>query len=322
MESMNNSVKVSVCVVTYNQEKYIRACLQSILDQETDFAFEVIVGDDASTDGTPGIVQEFAERYPNQVRAILRDVNIGPTQNYLRVHNLAKGMYIAHVDGDDYCLPGKLMRLASHLDSNPDCRIVWHRMRIINEHGKSAVGMPIVPIKNFIDSPRLYVKDLAKYYGLTGCHSGSMYRAAAKKVYAATEEKLDYFFTLSFCIDGGYASYIDDVYGVYRAFSTEMTLTKYPGRVKTGRDTIAMMKSYLTSNPELAKSFAAQCVLEIMVRTYLRYPLKLEFFKMLLACRTLPAWSDVVLVSKVFLANRNTKRRRAYRTTETNGKWV
>src|SRR5450759_3411095 len=67
--------KVSVCVVTYNQEKFIRQCLQSIVDQETDCDFEVIVGDDCSTDGTRDIVREFAERYPTMIKVILQDTN-------------------------------------------------------------------------------------------------------------------------------------------------------------------------------------------------------------------------------------------------------
>lgn len=311
--------KVSVCVVTYNQEKYIRKCLQSILDQETDFDFEVIVGDDGSTDDTRSIVREFAERYRDVVKPLFHEKNLGPTANYLSVHNSAKGQYIAHLDGDDFCLPGKLKRLASHLDENPDCRIVWHRMHIINEHGQSAVGMPVAPVRKFIASNRLYAKDMAKYYGITGCHSGSMYRASAKKISARDEETLDYFFTLSFCIDGGYASYIDEPYGVYRFFSYENTLTRSKGSVITGQGKLSLIRNYLASNPELAKEFAAQCLFELLLRTYLRYPLKREYFKMLLACRAVPSIRDLILVIRIFMANRNTELRRAFATMKTIG---
>lgn len=311
--------KVSVCVVTYNHEKFIRKCLQSIVDQETDFDFEVIVGDDCSTDGTRAIVQEFAEKYPKIIKPIFHKKNLGPTQNYLYVHNLTTGKYVAHLDGDDYWLPGKLKRLAAYLDENPECKIVWHRMYILNERGQSAVGMPVMPIRNFISSNKLYAKDLAKYYGLTGCHSGSMYRASAKKIHARNEETLDYFFTLSFCIDGGYASYIDEPYGVYRFFANENTMTRSKGSVITGKGTLSLMRNYLATNPELARSFAAQCVFELLVRTYLRYPLKWEYFKVLLACRTIPSVSDVTLIARVFLANRNTKLRLAFSNTEISG---
>lgn len=297
--------KVSVCVVTYNQEKYIRKCLQSILDQDTDFDFEVIVGDDGSTDGTRAIVREFAEKYPGIVRPLFHVKNLGPTRNYLSVHNLVRGKYVAHLDGDDFCLPGKLQRLASHLDQNRDCRIVWHRMHIINEHGQSAVGMPVTPISRFTGSNRLYAKDLAKYYGITGCHSGSMYRASAKKISVRDEETLDYFFSLSFVIDGGYASYIDEPYGVYRFFSHENTLTRSKGSVITGNGKLSLMENYLASNPELAKQFSAQCLFELLLRVYLRYPLKWAYLKMFLRCRSIPSLSDFLLIAKVFQSNRN-----------------
>ena len=94
--------EVSVCVVTYNQEKYITECLQSVVDQETDFDFEVLVGDDCSTDGTRRIVQEFAEKYPDIIKPILHSKNTGAFHNYVSVHNAAMGKYIAHLDGDDY----------------------------------------------------------------------------------------------------------------------------------------------------------------------------------------------------------------------------
>ncbi len=312
MASGRSKPKVSVCVVTYNQEKFIRQCLQSIVDQETDFDFEVIVSDDCSKDGTAAIVKEFAEKYPRKVKAILRKRNVGPTQNYLGVHKLARGEYVAHVDGDDYCLPGKLKRLAEHLDREPECAIVWHRMIVLNEKGQAAVGMPIVPIRNFTGTDRLYARDLAKYYGMTGCHSGSMYRAAAKKVHARQEETIDYFSTLALCIDGRYASYIEEPYGVYRFYATEMTITRTKGSLITGRCKLSLMRDFLASNPELRGQFAAQCLFELMLRTFLRYPLKWDYFKMLLACRTVPSISDVMLIARVFLANRHTKLQQAF----------
>lgn len=121
--------KVSVCVITYNQEPYIRQCLQSIVDQKPDFDFEVIVGEDCSTDGTRDIVREFAERYPKIVKPIYQEKNIGGgCHNYLTVHNAAKGEYVAHVDGDDWCMANKLSSQSLFLDENSDCVAVVHKM--------------------------------------------------------------------------------------------------------------------------------------------------------------------------------------------------
>lgn len=80
MENAKMAPKVSVCVVTYNQEKYIHECLQSLVDQETDFEFEVIVGDDGSTDGTRAVVVDFARKYPKIVKPLLHEKNNGPTK--------------------------------------------------------------------------------------------------------------------------------------------------------------------------------------------------------------------------------------------------
>ena len=142
---MNETVKtpkVSVCVITYNQEKYIRQCLQSIVDQVTDFDFEVIVGDDCSTDSTRDIVREFAEQYPNIVKPIYQEINIGKgCNNYLSVHKAARGDYIAHVDGDDCCLPNKISIQAGYLDKNSDCVAVVHKLAMRNSACEPIPGL-------------------------------------------------------------------------------------------------------------------------------------------------------------------------------------
>lgn len=127
--------KVSVCVVTYNQEKYIAQCLQSIVDQETNFDFEIIVGEDSSTDGTREIVRGFAEKYPDKFRVLFHPQNIGAALNYSKTHEFAIGEYVAHMDGDDLMLPGKLQKQVHAFAENPDCVMVSHDMLIINDEG-------------------------------------------------------------------------------------------------------------------------------------------------------------------------------------------
>lgn len=310
----NSRPKVSVCVVTYNHEKFIGQCLQSLVDQVVDFDFEIIVGDDASKDSTREIVSKFVEMYPSIVKAVFHEKNIGPVGNYFSVHNVAAGEFVAHLDGDDYALPGKLAVLAKHLDSNADCAIVWHRMWVLNEKGLAAIGMPLKPISSILRKDKLYAKDLALYYGITGCHSGSMYRRDCKKLEAASGELIDYYFTLSFCGADRCAMYIDEPYGVYRFFSTEQTLTRAKGSVITGRLKLKLMKDYLLLNPSLKKSFAAQCFFEVLLRTYLRYPLVKEYIGMWLKCGMLFNVKDFFLICKVFKGNRNRKLREAMRS--------
>ncbi len=128
-------IKVSVCVVTYNQEKYIAECLQSLVDQVTDFPFEIIVGEDCSTDRTREIVEEFALKYPGLIVRNYHDENVGAVENIIKTYRVAKGKYICHMDGDDYALPGKLKEQVMALDKNPGCVICSHDMVQIEKNG-------------------------------------------------------------------------------------------------------------------------------------------------------------------------------------------
>lgn len=132
MDLPSNELKVSVCVITYNQEAYIRQCLQSIVDQETNFKFEVIVGDDNSSDNTANIIREFAAKYPRLIKPIFQPENVGSgCNNYRTTHRAAVGEYVAHMDGDDCMLDGKLQAQADFLDDNPECSMVAHKSLLI-----------------------------------------------------------------------------------------------------------------------------------------------------------------------------------------------
>ena len=132
MEMNEKKPKLSVCVVTYNQEKYINQCLQSIVDQKTNFNFEVIVSDDCSSDRTQAIVNEFSKNYPSVVRPYLHSQNMNAFKNFLFVHSKAQGEYVSHMDGDDYMLPGKLQSQVDHLNENADVSFAVHAVRVVD----------------------------------------------------------------------------------------------------------------------------------------------------------------------------------------------
>lgn len=132
---MESEIKVSVCVVTYNQEKYIAECLQSLVGQKTNFNFEIIVGEDCSTDKTREMVEEYAVKYPEIIVKNFHSENIGAVKNMISTYKMAKGKYIAHIDGDDYALPGKLQRQFDTLEKNSDCVICTHDMLLLNKEG-------------------------------------------------------------------------------------------------------------------------------------------------------------------------------------------
>ncbi len=133
--TMENEVKVSVCVVTYNQEKYIFQCLDSLVKQVTNFKFEIIVGEDCSLDSTKEIVRQFEEKYPELFVCVYHDSNVGPFENIRDVYKRAKGKYIAHMDGDDFALAGKLQKQFDILERNEDCIICAHNMSLVDADG-------------------------------------------------------------------------------------------------------------------------------------------------------------------------------------------
>jgi glycosyltransferase involved in cell wall biosynthesis len=114
-------------VVTFNHRRYIGAALESVLGQSTTFPVEIIVSEDASTDGTRDIVQGFARSYPDQIRMLLSDRNIRSNEVVARGLRVARGRYVALLDGDDWwCAADKLQRQADYLDSNLACSGVFH----------------------------------------------------------------------------------------------------------------------------------------------------------------------------------------------------
>lgn len=134
-------VVVSICCITYNHGRFITECIEGFLDQECDFRVEIIIHDDASTDGTAQIVKEYADRHPTIIRAILQDSNqyskaVNPYYAY--VFPAARGKYIAICDGDDYWSdPAKLARQANVLDENPEVVITYGPVKAWTASGET-----------------------------------------------------------------------------------------------------------------------------------------------------------------------------------------
>lgn len=127
-----NQPKVSVVSITYNHEAYIREALDGFVAQKTDFPVEIIVADDASTDATPAIIQQYADRYPHLFRPILRSENVGIHANLTDALSAARGEYLALCEGDDYWIdPMKLSRQVAFLDQNPRTAVCFHPVRVI-----------------------------------------------------------------------------------------------------------------------------------------------------------------------------------------------
>ena len=130
---------ISVCIVTYNHQAYIADCLMSVLGQWGDFRLEIVVGDDASSDTTTTIVQAIAEQHSDIIRLFTHPKNIGPSQNLHFTITQAQGDFIAHLDGDDFWLPGKLQAQLIFLQTHQDCPACYTNAMAVT-HEKTAVG--------------------------------------------------------------------------------------------------------------------------------------------------------------------------------------
>ncbi|WKY46929.1 glycosyltransferase [Eubacteriaceae bacterium ES3] len=136
---MENEVMVSVACITYNHEKYIADAIESFLMQKTNFKFEILIHDDASTDATARIIKEYEERYPDLIKPIYQTEN--KYSQGLDVDEIntcrAKGKYIAMCEGDDFWTdPTKLQQQYDYMESCPACSLCVHDAYIVYASGK------------------------------------------------------------------------------------------------------------------------------------------------------------------------------------------
>ena len=130
--------KVSVCIITYNHSLYLETCLKNIVEQKVDFIFEVILGEDHSTDNTARIVEKYADAYPKLIKAFIRPKNVGPKTNFLHCFLQCKGEYIVYIEGDDYWTnQNKLQKQVDFLDQNPIASACFHNAEILFEDGSN-----------------------------------------------------------------------------------------------------------------------------------------------------------------------------------------
>jgi glycosyltransferase involved in cell wall biosynthesis len=130
---------VSVVILTYNHSRYIARAVESVLDQSRDFAIEVLIGEDCSTDETRQIVLDLQRRHPGVIRVLSSLGNVGVFENYRRLLRASRGEYIAHLDGDDYWLAGKLATQVAALRNEPGCVAVYSNA-ITVDRGDHVIG--------------------------------------------------------------------------------------------------------------------------------------------------------------------------------------
>ena len=167
-------MKVSACLITYNHEDYIVKCIEGALSQVVDFEYEIVIGDDKSTDKTLKICEEYASKYPDKIRLIKRDVNLGMMSNWIDTIKSCQGKYIAICEGDDYWTdPLKLQKQVVFLEKNEDYGLIYTNANILNqkqnkfkgtfsfinnEAPKSGAYFPSILLKNYVQTLTVLVK--------------------------------------------------------------------------------------------------------------------------------------------------------------------
>lgn len=213
-------MKLSVCIQAYNHGQYIAQALDSVLMQRTAFEFEIIVGEDDSSDGTREIVCAYQRRFPERIRLFLNSrenvicVNGRPTGRWNFMNNLqhAQGEYIALLDGDDYWTsPEKLQRQVEFLDLHPECSSCGHRARMTFEDGRDHDR-----IFSEVPSGRLGIARLLEGNPLPTCSTVFRREAVLPLPEWFVEAPAADYCIHVLCARAGDIMLLDDVMGVYR----------------------------------------------------------------------------------------------------------
>lgn len=163
-------MKVSVCLMAYNHERFIDEAIQSVLAQKTNFDYEIVIGEDSSQDNTREILISYAKQYPEKIRLLFTRRNLGPGRNFVRTYQACEGDYIATLDGDDYwTVPYKLQNQVDFMDSHPEYSACFHVVkRICEEEGSCRLLYPRGKKRTYT------LKDYAR--GILGHQCSMMFR--------------------------------------------------------------------------------------------------------------------------------------------------
>jgi len=240
---------VSISIVTYNQVEFIRETLSSALDQEYE-NLEVVIADDASTDGTSEVILEYAKKYPSRLVPVFGRVNLGLTGNSNRALKKCRGRYVAFQGGDDVLLPGKIRKQVDWMEENENRVLCGHDVEVFD----SKTGRCLyfwsdrIPLKSG-KGPRKIIR-----YGVPYCATSIMIRSSVLPPYGF-DERLpvvsDWKLWIDCLASGGHFGYIDGVYARYRRHSHNITDTHFQIRQDDQFVTLALVESHY---PHLVES--------------------------------------------------------------------
>ena len=218
--------KVSVSMITFNHEEFIREAIESVLVQRTNFKYELVIGDDCSTDNTRNIIMEYKKKYPDIIKLNLQEKNIGSRKNSISNLSMCEGKYIALLEGDDYWIDeNKLQKQVDFLDSNPDCTFCGHSYRQYYQETENFFGDVICKEYKFT------LEDLLKEDASN--NPNKLYIRLLTMIFrkSVIDNPPDIWYKVPYgdylleilCLQKGYGACLEEIMGVYRINKNSMT---------------------------------------------------------------------------------------------------
>lgn len=247
-------LSISVCIPCYNHEHYIGHCLNSVLEQEGDWQLEILVGDDCSSDKSREIISEFSSHHPNVVKAVFHPTNLGAGENLRQLIARASGDLIAHLDGDDYWLPGKLRGQVALMQQYPSAIASCCNARVIDKDGGS------MGVFNDVVASPFDIDYLVKCGNFLN-HSSLLYRREGKQVLLEISgEFIDYRIYVRLASLGSFVYLNQPLMGYRWMVANSMT--------STGSDSI--YERYLHAIEDASSLGASQAAINLCVRRFCR----------------------------------------------------
>lgn len=279
MCNKKQDIKVSICCITFNQEDYIKDALDSFLMQKTNFKYEIIIHDDASTDNTVRILKEYKQKYPDMIKLILQKNNqYSLGKDVLsNTFNIANGKYIAICEGDDYWTDeNKLQIQVDYMESNENCTLCTHSF-------------------NYVDKNRSIINSINRYKHNTRCSErdiilgdGNFFATASLMIPTKILKDLpDYYYNCTVgdypiqlhAMSKGYAYYISKNMSDYRLNSNgSWTSNLYSGTkdevkvkcIEHNKDMINMLESFNKSTDYKYRDIVNEMINRFEIDIYLQ----------------------------------------------------
>ncbi|GFZ33965.1 glycosyl transferase [Clostridium zeae] len=214
-------MKISVHMITYNHERYIRKAIESVIAQKGDFELELVIGDDVSLDNTRSIIMEFYNRYSDTIKLNFHEKNVGPNNNFKSTLEMCTGNYVAILEGDDYWIDEyKLQKQLDFLERNREYTMCFTKTKFFYEEDGRYDEQVIKEKKDYYD-----VKDLLK--GNFIFHLTCLFRNTDIKRYPEwlwRHKILDYPMHLLRAADGR-IGLLDEITAVYRIHNGSLSRT-------------------------------------------------------------------------------------------------